>query len=163
MSTGRGRSGWSTLAGQVVLLIAIVLVPPADHWPTPDWLLVVASVLTLGGMVVVVMGSLRLGRSLAASPAARTHAPLQTDGLYRWVRHPVYSGLLALVVGVAIRSGNMLAAMLAVVIVIFFNRRAAREEAQLRERSPAYDAYASVTPRFFPNPMNGRARRDPTR
>ena len=147
------------LAVQVVLLIAIVLVPPADHWPTPGWLLVVASVLTLGGMVVVVMGSLRLGRALAAGPAARAHAPLQTDGLYRWVRHPGYSGLIALVIGVAIRSGNVLAAMLAVMIVIFFDRKAAWEEAQLRERSPAYDAYAAVTPRFLPRPGSSRRRR----
>jgi protein-S-isoprenylcysteine O-methyltransferase Ste14 len=158
MSADRGRTGWWFLAVQVVVLIAIVLVPAADHWPTPTWLLALASVLTLGGMVIVVLAALGLGRALTATPAT-PRAPLQTDGLYRWVRHPLYAGLLALVTGVAIRSGNVLAAVLAVMIVVFFHRKAVWEEEQLRERYSAYDAYASATPRFLPRPGRRRVRR----
>ncbi|CAN5358860.1 hypothetical protein BH23ACT3_BH23ACT3_02960 [soil metagenome] len=147
------------LAVQVVLLVAIVLVPPGDDWPTPGWLLLLASVLTFGGMVVVVLAALRLGRALTATAGPRGDAPLQTNGMYRWVRHPLYAGLLALVMGVALRSGNVLAALLAAVIVVFFHRKATWEEEHLRQRSPAYDAYASVTPRFFPRPRSSRTRR----
>jgi protein-S-isoprenylcysteine O-methyltransferase Ste14 len=159
MSADHRRTGWMLLAVQVALLIAIVLVPPADHWPTPSWVLGLASLLTLGGMVVVVLAALRLGRALTTSASEGRDVPVQRDGLYRWVRHPMYSGLLALVIGVALRSGNVLAAVLALVIVVFFHEKAAWEEGHLRARSSAYDAYASVTPRFVPRPRSGRTRR----
>jgi len=152
VGTDRRRTGWLFVIAQVVLLVAIVLVPEGDDWPTPPWLLGFASVLTLGGMVVIVVSALRLGRALTASPAPGATAGLQTTGFYRWVRHPVYAGLLVLVVGVAIRSGNILAAVLSVVLVLFLHRKAAWEEHHLREQYPAYDAYAAVTPRFLPRP-----------
>ena len=152
MVTDRRHTGWLFVIAQVVLLVAIVLVPEGDDWPTPPWLLGLASVLTLGGMMVIVVSALRLGRALTASPVSRAAAELQTTGLYRWVRHPVYAGLLMLVIGVALRSGNVVAAALAGVLVVFFHRKAAWEERRLREQYPAYDAYAAATPRFLPRP-----------
>jgi len=152
MASDRRSTGWFFVVVQVVLLVAIVLVPHGDDWSTPPWLLAAASVLTLGGMVVIVVSALRLGRALTATPVPRAAAELQTTGAYRWVRHPVYAGLLAVVIGVAARSGNVIAAALAVALVAFFHRKAAWEEERLRQQYPAYDAYAAVTPRFVPRP-----------
>jgi hypothetical protein len=66
VGTDRRGTGWLFVIAQVVLLVAIVLVPQGDDWPTPSWLLALASVLTLGGMVVIVVSVLRLGRALTS-------------------------------------------------------------------------------------------------
>lgn len=137
---------------QIALLVALIVVPPAEHWPTPAWLVAIASVFTLGGMVVVVMAALRLGRTFSGGPGGT----LQTGGLHRWVRHPLYSGLLVVVVGVVLRSGNVATLAIGGVLVVVIRHRAVREEEALERRFPSYAAYAATTPRFLPRPQRPR-------
>ncbi len=42
----------------------------------------------------MVVAATALGRGLTAAPLPNSHAELRTGGLYRFVRHPIYSGLL---------------------------------------------------------------------
>lgn len=158
VSSRQRRTGWAFVAVQAVLLVALVLVPAADDWPTPPWVLALASVLTLGGMIVIVVTAFRLGRSLTASPIPSGGAHLHTDGLHRWVRHPMYSGLLVLVAGVVLRSANLVALVIGAIIVVFFHRKAVWEEQRLHDRFPEYAAYAAATPRFVPRLIGRRAR-----
>jgi protein-S-isoprenylcysteine O-methyltransferase Ste14 len=146
------------VAVQVVLLVAVVVVPNADHWPTPAWVLAASSVLTVGGMIVVVVSVLWLGRSITPNPEPRASATLQTGGPFRWVRHPVYSGVLLLVTGVALRTGNVVAFVVAVVTVVFFHAKARWEEGRLAATYPEYAAYAARTPRFVPRLRRPRPR-----
>lgn len=159
VSSRQRRTGWAFVAGQVVLLVALVLVPTADDWPTPPWVQALAAVFTFGGMIVVVVTAMRLGRSLTAAPTPRATARLHTDGLHGWVRHPIYSGLLVIVAGVVLRSGNLVALVIGAITVAFFYRKALWEEQRLNDRFPEYAAYAATTPRFVPRPLGRRARR----
>lgn len=142
--------GWAFVAGQVVLLVALVLLPGRDDWPTPSWVWLVGQVLVIAGFVLMILASLRLGRGLTATPVPNARGELITGGLYRYVRHPIYTGVLLIVVGLTLRSGSFLTLAVAAVTVVFFDRKAAWEEARLRERYPGYDEYASRTPRFIP-------------
>ncbi len=147
---------WGLVATQVVLLVAVVLVPEGDHWATPRWLLTLAAWCTLGGFVLVVVASVRLGRALTASPAPRSDlvgAGLRTTGLYGLVRHPIYSGVMLIVAGVVLRTANVLGLVLGALVVVFFNAKARWEESLLSERYPDYAAYSATTPRFLPSPF----------
>jgi len=146
----RRTIGWAFVAGQVVLLVALVLLPGGDDWPTPGWVWMVGQVLVIAGFVVMIVASLGLGRGLTATPVPNARGELITRGLYRYVRHPIYTGVLSIVVGLTLRSGNVVTLAVAVVTVVFFDRKARWEEAQLRERYPDYADYASHTPRFVP-------------
>lgn len=142
--------GWAFVAGQVVLLVALVLLPGRDDWPTPSWLWMVGQVLVLAGFVLMIVASLRLGRGLTATPVPNARGQLITGGLYRYVRHPIYTGVLLVVVGLTLRSGSFVTLAVAVVTVVFFDRKARWEEARLRERYPGYADYAAHTRRFVP-------------
>ncbi len=144
--------GWLFVLAQAVLLVALVVLPGADHWPTPTWLRTVCSIFVFGGFALMGVAALGLGRSLTATPVPVLHGELKTGGLYRWMRHPIYTGVLAIVVGIAARSGNWLHAAIAVATVLFFDRKARWEEARLAEQYPGYGEYASQTPRFLPRP-----------
>jgi protein-S-isoprenylcysteine O-methyltransferase Ste14 len=149
-SVSRSIVGWIWVAGQILLLVALVLLPGRDDWPTPPWLRLVAQAVFIAGIVVLVVASLRLGRALTPTPVPTSGGRLQTGGLYRFVRHPIYSGVLLIVVGITMRSGSAVVFAVAVAAMVFFDRKARWEEARLAERYPGYAEYASHTPRFVP-------------
>ncbi len=155
----RRTVGWAFVAGQVVLLVALVLLPARDDWPTPSWVWTLGQVLVVAGFVAMIVASLRLGSGLTPTPVPNDRGRLQTGGLYRYVRHPIYTGVLLIVVGLTVRSGSFVTLAVAVVTVVFFDRKARWEEGQLRGRYPGYDEYAARTPRFVPSLRPSRLRR----
>jgi protein-S-isoprenylcysteine O-methyltransferase Ste14 len=62
------------------------------------------------------------GRSPALGPAFRTTVEVEpgqvivSNGPYRWVRHPAYTGLLLVVIGFGLALGNWLALAICVVV-----------------------------------------------
>lgn len=147
---GHHVTGWLFVAAQVALFVALILLPRSDHWPVPGWLDVVGYLLMAAGTVVVLAAGLRLGPSLTPTPVPTDNGRLTTTGLYRFSRHPIYSGVLLIVAGIVIRSGSILNAAVGALAVVFFTVKARWEEDRLRERYPDYDAYAAATGRFLP-------------
>jgi protein-S-isoprenylcysteine O-methyltransferase Ste14 len=79
---------------------------------------------------------------------AENHS-LVTNGIYRFVRHPIYAGDLLLVIGLQLALQSwlfLLGLMIAVVIV----RQAIAEEKLLLTKFPEYHDYCVRTKRFFP-------------
>jgi protein-S-isoprenylcysteine O-methyltransferase Ste14 len=111
------------------------------------------------GVAVAVVAGIALGRSLTATPVPNARGTLRTSGPYRLVRHPIYTGVVLIVVAVAIRSGSAFGIALGAVTIGFFNIKASWEEQRLRARFSNYAHYSSETPRFIPRPR----RRPPTR
>jgi len=52
-----------------------------------------------GGVLLGVIAGARLGGSLTPSPIPRESGELTTSGVYRFVRHPIYSALLLVGLG----------------------------------------------------------------
>ena len=50
--------------------------------------------------------SVSLGRSFSANVAIRAEQRLKSDGLFRYVRHPSYFGLLLVIVAVGLHTHN---------------------------------------------------------
>lgn len=146
----RSAVGWVWVAGQAVLLGALVLLPGNDHWPTPPWVEVSAAVLFFGGLAFIAVAALGLGAALTPTPVPNKRGSLTTTGLYRYMRHPIYTGVLTVVAGMTLRSGSWTHLILAAITVAFFDRKAAWEEKRLFEEYPDYGAYASRTAKFVP-------------
>ncbi len=80
-------------------------------------------------------------------------------GLYRWVRNPMYIGVLATVLGQAIAFRSL--ALVAYAILVWLTVHAfvvGYEEPDLRRRfGESYESYRRSVPRWIPRPpMNGR-------
>lgn len=150
MVVDRRVVGWLFVSGQIVLLVALVLLPGREDWPTPSWVWMVGQVVVITGFAMIVVASLLLGTGLTPTPVPNGRGQLVTGGLYRYVRHPIYTGVLLIVVGLTLRSGSFATLTVAVVTVVFFDQKARWEEGQLRERYEGYDDYAARTPRFLP-------------
>jgi protein-S-isoprenylcysteine O-methyltransferase Ste14 len=141
---------WVFVTGQLLLILLVLALPAGDSWTTSDEVRAVARLASLAGAGVLVIGLVNLGRSLTPLPTPIEHGELRTRGLYRLVRHPIYSGLIALVAGSAVPSGNPASVVAALALTGWFMAKARWEEHHLRRRYPGYDDYAAGTPRFVP-------------
>jgi protein-S-isoprenylcysteine O-methyltransferase Ste14 len=148
-------SALGVVALQAVLLTAFFLAPRRQDWPVPGWLAAAGSAAGLAGGAVLLVACFNLGRSLTPLPTPTRNATLRTGGLYSFVRHPIYSGVLVLVLGGAVKSASVVRLILAVALLVLFDRKAAWEEDMLRRRYPGYDDYARRTPRFIPGWRRG--------
>ncbi len=148
----RGSRGEWWVVAQTVLLIAAGVAPPAGPQLVPRTPVTTFATLVAGvcGLLILAAGVRALGRSLTVLPRPREDAEFVQSGVYRWVRHPIYSGVIVLVASWASYRGSLLHVALAVVIAVFFAVKAQREEHWLLQRFPAYDAYRRRTKRFAP-------------
>lgn len=83
-------------------------------------------------------------------PELKPGARLATTGIYRHLRHPMYSAFLLLTLAAALTAPSLwrLAVWLALLAVLIAKAR--REEAYLRAAFPEYRDYAARTARLLP-------------
>ena len=103
------------------------------------------------GLITAVLGRIQLGNSwsdIEVGDVAVEHQVV-SNGLYRYIRHPIYIGDLLLLVGLELSLNSWLVcAAVALIPPVLF--RAIQEEGPLREMLPGYDEYARHTKRFIP-------------
>ena len=73
-----------------------------------------------------------------------------TTGLYRFVRNPIYAGVIAAMLGASLGAGSWLAIVLTFVLAVVLDLKTRLEEVYLRERFPDYATYAERTKKFIP-------------
>lgn len=103
--------------------------------------------LIISGSISFIRGHIELGW--------RTHMPSVKDtlvqqGLYAYVRHPIYAGGFAIVAGFAIIRPTSAFVMACVLCFIWFIIQARLEEIDLKQRMPDYQEYMKQVPRFIP-------------
>jgi protein-S-isoprenylcysteine O-methyltransferase Ste14 len=150
----------------VVLLPVEWLVPPAlialrVGEIEAGWLPVRVVGLAVGvaGAVLLVWASVQLGRFLMHEAAVREDHALVESGPYRFVRHPIYTGYLALLLGSGVASLNVCLWLLWPVSLLGILIQAASEERLLGDKfGQEYERYIRRTgqliPRFRGKPPN---------
>jgi protein-S-isoprenylcysteine O-methyltransferase Ste14 len=109
----------------------------SKHWPTRA----VGVWMTLIGMLLVFFGWMKIHKASA----------LVTDGIYRYIRHPQYTGIFLIITGWMFRWLNPTLLVMYPILLILYYRLARREEKQvLKEYGEAYLKYKETTPMFFP-------------
>jgi len=117
----------------------------------PAQLHIVGGVLYLLGLSLAIAGRMQLGRNWLdlENFAVRPTQTIVDRGIYRYVRHPIYTGDVLLVTGLelVLRSWLVLAVVpLALVIV----KQVLAEETLLSRAFPSYARYCAETKRFIP-------------
>jgi protein-S-isoprenylcysteine O-methyltransferase Ste14 len=145
---GRG-GGW--VAGQVVIGVFVVvfglLGPP---WPSNAVIMPVGAAIAAVGVILFLAGIGALGHSLTPLPKPKDDASLMERGAYRFVRHPIYGGVLLIVTGWSLIM-SPLALVPTALLAGFLELKSRREEAWLVDRYAGYEAYRErVRWRFVP-------------
>lgn len=107
----------------------------------------------LGGLGVAALSVLDLGSdSLSPFPATTSTSTLKTTGIYQELRHPMYTGLLLIMLGLAIATDSATRLVLTLVLGYLLEIKSTKEEEFLVQRFPAEykDYQQTVTEKFFP-------------
>jgi protein-S-isoprenylcysteine O-methyltransferase Ste14 len=139
------------------LLILVVLLPDQTLYAIPaPW---AYGTLLMQGLAVVVLlvGVLQTGalsfvglrQALSGDTVSQAHERLVTGGLYRWVRHPLYTASLLLIWLVPVMTWNILALNLGLTAYLLVGS-IFEERKLVQQFGKAYEEYRSRTPRIVP-------------
>jgi protein-S-isoprenylcysteine O-methyltransferase Ste14 len=107
--------------------------------------------LLLAGLLFTVWARVILGRNWSGTVTVKENHELIQTGPYRWVRHPIYTGLLAAFLGSALAEDLWSSALAMVIVSAALWVKLLREEAWMRETfGEKYVSYCARTARLVP-------------
>lgn len=124
---------------------------PGDYafQPLQGWL---GLLVLIGALILFRITHKQLGRNWSITLETREGHKLVTDGIYGWVRHPMYSSFIMFALAQALLLPNWIFGLIGIVaIFILFFMRVPREEAMMVETfGEEYRAYMRRTARVLP-------------
>ena len=144
---GSRREFW--LLAQLVLLVVFTGLPA---WPSAGPLLarVLGIAVIVAGVVLAWIAIRSMGRSLTPLPHPRDESQLVTTGVYAHVRHPIYGSVILMTLGTSLALWSLTHLAGTLLLLLFFDAKARREEAWLRQRFPDYAGYAARVAKLLP-------------
>ncbi len=147
--TRKDQKGWDKLFFPMLLLasLAWLIFISFDagrfHWSSvPGWLQTFGALTLLASFYLLFL-TFRENSYLSTVvriQAERGHSVV-SSGPYRFMRHPMYAGMLLFVIGTSLLLGSGYGVLAGLVFVLAVARRAVLEERVLREELQGYEAY----------------------
>lgn len=146
----------------VLLFVAPHLVPrplSARFVPAGEALPLLGALMVAAGLGFAAWARRHIGRNWSGRVEVKEGHALVRSGPYRFVRHPIYTGLLLAIVGTALALGEWRGALAVVLVLGVLARRIGAEEQRMRQTFPEYEEYRRATPALIPRPF--RSGRNP--
>lgn len=127
-----------------VNFLAIIL------WPKTEIVYFIADSVTFLGLLVMLWSRMTLGKNWSANIVIKENHELITSGPYAFVRHPIYSGLILMILGIVLYFDTL---VLTIFFVIFFwgaYYKALKEEQILIGHFPKYLEYKNKVKTLIP-------------
>ena len=105
---------------------------------------------TFSGLLIVLLALLQLNKSLSPFPTPKEEGKLVEHGLYKFVRHPIYSGIILATISFGLFQGSVWKIVVGIACWVLFYFKSAYEELLLDRRYENYKMYSKRTGRFFP-------------
>ncbi|WP_461303442.1 methyltransferase family protein [Aureisphaera sp.] len=102
------------------------------------------------GIVIVFFGILNLNENLTPFPSPKSNSSLISTGIYKYIRHPIYAGIILSMLSYALYQLSIFKLLVTFVLWIVLFYKSNYEERLLKERFVAYKGYMERTGRFFP-------------
>ena len=125
-----------------------------DLFPISDQataLRIIGTAIYFVGLGTSIIGRLQLGKNwtvLEDYQILPGQAHVET-GIYRYIRHPIYTGDILLLLGLELALNSWLVVGVSI-IILFVVRQAMKEEALLSRAFAGYNAYCRQTKKFIP-------------
>lgn len=134
-----------------LVLFVIYIFPPADRlfrmMAILKYLFLAGAI---SGLILLLVAMVQLNTNLTPWPSPKTRGNLVRAGLYRYVRHPIYAGILLFAFCFAFYSGSWARIGLGICLWLLFYFKSSYEEKLLVEKYPEYEEYRRMTGRFVP-------------
>lgn len=132
------------------ILLTIFYIPfIPDSFQTPVALKYTGVVISILGFLIILIAILQLNKNLTPFPTPKENGVLINTGLYKYVRHPIYSGIFLAAIGIAFYTGSYWQLSISFILLVLFYFKSKYEESLLIEKYKDYEDYKKVTRRFF--------------
>jgi len=122
----------------------------------------IAVVLYLIGATLIIAGWRAIYRDYWSKDRGQGH--LVTSGIYRFIRHPQYTGFACFTIGMMLEWATLPMLIMWPILAVMYYRLARAEEAEMhREFGAAYEQYAEETGMFLPTKVFRARRLEPQR
>jgi len=135
---------------QVVLFLLYLTRIKEIDVTIPYGLRIIGLLISVLGVLMMFSSVIALNRSLSAFPTPKQNAELVRTGLYKYIRHPIYTGILLFCVGYSLFSENTLRFIVFILLMILFRFKAGYEESLLRKKFSGYIDYMQNSGMFLP-------------
>ncbi len=140
---------------KIAILLGIVTqtmlpeVLPISQEPFP--LRVAGMGIYTAGLLIAIVARFQLDNNWSDIETAQilSHQKVVSNGIYGYVRHPIYVGDILLLFGLELSLNSWLVLGVALMTPVIL-LQATREEKKLVETLPGYDVYCQTTKRFIP-------------
>ncbi|WP_339697516.1 isoprenylcysteine carboxylmethyltransferase family protein [uncultured Marixanthomonas sp.] len=119
----------------------------------PSWLNYILLSIVGCGFVIIFLGILNLNDDLSVIHT-RKEKPMVFHGIYRYVRHPIYSGILLSMIAYALFTVSIFKFILTLVMGVVFYYKSDNEENWMVKKYEQYRIYKQKTGRFLPKLRN---------
>jgi protein-S-isoprenylcysteine O-methyltransferase Ste14 len=120
-------------------------------FPADLWIEVFGIVLTVAGISFAIWARIYLGGNWSSSVTVKVGHQLVRSGPYRWVRHPIYSGMILGMLGTAIVRGQVRGLVAVALLYVGFTIKSRIEErAMMSTFGAEYDEYSRTTGAIVP-------------
>lgn len=109
-----------------------------------------AAILGLIAAIFITKGLWDLGQNLTPLPYPKPDGELVQTGIYRFVRHPLYSGLIFAALAWTLFAGSLSHLFGTIFLGIILDVKSRREEVWLKEKYPDYTSYQQQVKKFIP-------------
>jgi len=135
----------------ILWLVFVHLLPDSDLYKVHGWLYVLMMAIQLAGLGVIILSLRAINASafLGFSRDQEVQDEFTEQGIYRHVRHPMYSGVMLALLASPVQTVNSL--NLFAVIALYFIIGSALEEKRMLAMHPQYADYQRRVPAFIPH------------
>jgi protein-S-isoprenylcysteine O-methyltransferase Ste14 len=140
--------GWVIAQGVLFtfFVIAVMTGETVTDVPGLAYAQIVGLVVAVAGAGISTWSLSHHGWQVSPFPRPMDGAALVDSGPYRYVRHPMYTGIIVFVLGVGLAYANPVVLLASVAFVVFFMAKTGHEEDMLVEKVDGYRKYRSDVP-----------------
>ena len=121
--------------------------------PPAGWVRALAVGMTSAGLLFAIWARVHLGGNWSGTVTMKVGHELVCSGPYRWVRHPIYSGIFLAVLGMALERGQLRSIVaLALIYAGFFRKIGKEEQFMVTLFGARYEEYKRTTGVLIPHP-----------
>lgn len=137
--------------GTQFILFAVYVIPvQAITFASATFVNVVGIILVLVGVLMGLLSVIQLNKNLSPFPTPINGGELIETGLYKYIRHPIYTSILSTLLGYGLYSGSAYKILITVTLLVLFFYKSKYEERKLSLVFNDYPEYMKKTGRFLP-------------
>ena len=109
-----------------------------------------SAIVEIFGGVILVVAVVHLNDSIKITPEPKVNAKLVTKGIYKYLRHPIYTGLILFGLGQVLGKANIPVYIAFIILFIDLNIKYRYEDKLLAQALPEAISYQKKTGALFP-------------